>query len=97
MGIKYVGSRDAAKHCTMHKSCSLSKVSRPATERRSSCLLLRKPVLERQVLMQRKLVYLQVLASWKMGTHVTKPISWEDGGLTSQSPSPPLSAGRGFY
>ena len=31
------------------------------------------------------------------GAHVLKPITWEDGGLMSQSPSPPLSGGRGFY
>ena len=27
----------------------------------------------------KKVVYCQVPAMWKMGTHVTKPISWEDG------------------
>ena len=54
------------------------------TESRSGCLLLRKPILERQVLMQRKVVYFQVPATWKMGTQ-------------SPSPSPPLSGGRGFY
>ena len=55
------------------------------TERRSGCLPLRKPALERQVLTSRKGVCFQVLATS------------EDGGLTSHSPSPPLSAGRGFF
>ena len=31
---------------------------------------------------------------WRM--YVSKPISWEDGGLMSQSLSPPLSGGTGL-
>ena len=42
---------------------------------RSSCLPLRKPILERQVLMWRKVVNFQVLATWKMESHISKPIS----------------------
>ena len=33
----------------------------------------------------------------RWGTHISKPIFWEGGGLTSQNPSLPLSTGRGFY
>lgn len=78
-------------------------------ERRPSCPLLGEPVLERQVLTERRVVYLQVLASWKMGNSFHKAYLrgrrgdshlrahlLEDGGLASRGPSPPLGGGRGF-
>ena len=33
----------------------------------------------------------------RWGTLVSKPISWENGQITSPSPSAPLSGGKGFY
>ena len=63
------------------------------TEHRSGCLLLWKPILERQVLM----FIFRCRPPGRWGTHVTKPVSWEDRALTSPSPSPPLSGGRGVY
>ena len=49
-----------------------------------SCYLpLREAILERQVLMERKAVY--------------SDAGHPEDGLMSQSPSPPLSGGRGFY
>ena len=47
--------------------------------------------------MYRKVVYFQVLAARKMGDSCLKEFSWDDGGLTSQSPFPLLTGGRGFY
>ena len=41
-------------------------------ENRSNCLLLWKPMLKRQGLMWRKVVYLQILAIWKMGDSCPK-------------------------
>ena len=45
----------------------------PVAERRAGGLLPQKSTLERQVLMEREVVYLQ------MGTHVSKAISWKMG------------------
>ena len=63
---------------------------------RASCLLLRKPVLERQVLMQKKVVFSDAGHVEDGGLTSQSPCPWEDGGLISQSPSPPLNAGRDF-
>ena len=35
--------------------------------------------------------------SWEDGECISKPISWGNVGLRSQSPSPHLRGGRGFY
>ena len=45
----------------------LSESPKTVTERSSGCLPLQKPVLEKQVLMQRKVVCLQMPAIWKTG------------------------------
>ena len=79
------------------------------TKHKVSCLPLRKPVLERQVLMQKKVVFSdaghvedggltsQSPCPWEDGGLTSQsPCPWGDGGLTSQSPSPPLNAGRDF-
>ena len=66
------------------------------TKHKVSCLPLRKPVLERQVLMQKKVVFSDAGHVEDGGLTSQSPCPWEDGGLTSQSPSPPLNAGRDF-